>query len=110
MTDAELDAIEKRAGAATLGPWRIRRPDHDSPEGPTLVEGPYFLRAHVESPDFAHDTRPDAEFIAAARSDVPALVAEVRRLRAIASNSPPHALGCAVFFDEPGSCDCYARR
>jgi hypothetical protein len=50
----DLDAIEARANAAMAGPWHW-----DAHRVPTI-----------------------AEFIAAAREDVPALVAEVRSLRA----------------------------
>lgn len=54
MTDEELKAIEARANAATPGPWM---------KGVTYDHGR------------------NAEFIAASRTDVPALAAEVRRLK-----------------------------
>ncbi len=71
----DLDAIEARVEAATEGPWTvganagcgccrwIRQGDED---------GPQICNA---------DDRGDDQFIAHARTDVPALVAEVRRLR-----------------------------
>lgn len=80
----DLDAIEARANAATPGPWQTMS------NRSTLV--------HVETqPGFAHAAgipvcsipkkrAADAAFIADARADVVALVAEVRRLRAA---SPP---------------------
>ena len=72
MTAAELDAIEQRAHAATEGPWEASA--HRT--GHYLVICPDCgVRGGYE--------RADAEFIAHARSDVPALVAEVRRLRAM---------------------------
>lgn len=84
MAELDLDAIEARANAATPGPWNAwdrgvgfhialgdERDDWGRPED-LLPEG---LRTDI-------GRRADAEFIAAARTDVPALVAEVRRLRA----------------------------
>jgi hypothetical protein len=52
MTEDELKAIEKRVNAATPGPWTT---------GAGKIQ--------------------DRTFIAAARTDVPTLVAEVRRMR-----------------------------
>jgi hypothetical protein len=77
----DLDAIEARAKAATPGPW----------EGSTQtgVAGGGFLAQVFEGYGMtlaiATMERPNgtanAAFIAAARTDVPALIAEVRRLR-----------------------------
>ncbi|MFI6266134.1 hypothetical protein [Micromonospora sp. NPDC051006] len=89
VTDLDLDAIEMRAAGATPGPWAT---DPDSA----------WRRCH-EAHEYVYATDPtdragivaltgikgehvrnarDAAFIAHARTDVPALVAEVRRLRA----------------------------
>ena len=74
MTPEELDAIEQRANAATPGPWELvdwfsavepGRTDLGSPIGEVGC-------------DLAIA---DAEFVAAARTDIPALIAEIRRLR-----------------------------
>lgn len=76
----DLDAIEARANAATPGPWK-RLPS---------LSIDYAVESEVSKgcgvPDLMIDlsgdsARADADFIAAARTDVPALVAEVRRLR-----------------------------
>ena len=73
MTDAELAAIESRANAATAGPWELagccisKWTDAGDPEMRIYDEG-----GHSQA---------DAAFIAAAREDVPKLLAEVRRLR-----------------------------
>ncbi len=85
MTEEELTAIEGRANAATLGPWAT----HD--------QGRYdysICRDHGDStcqPLFERigpvDNCIDGVFIAAARTDVPALVAEVRRLRELVLSS-----------------------
>jgi hypothetical protein len=74
MTDLDLDAIEARAAAATDGPWEVHPDDAD------LVWLPgrgYFLCEMLTAAET------NGSFIAHARTDVPALVAEVRRLRAI---------------------------
>lgn len=60
MTEAELAEIEARANAATPGPWKIG--------------GLRRLQMGL--------MEQDADFVTAARTDVPALVAEVRRLLA----------------------------
>ncbi len=79
MTEAELAAIEARANAAQRGPWR---PDID---GPGMV---YAGALNLDDPmSFLialcwQDTGGNADFIAHARTDIPALIAEVRRLRA----------------------------
>lgn len=75
----ELDAIEARANAATPGPWasETRTVDH----GNGVDDWHFLVMSDGES---VHTIGiDDAAFIAAARADVPALVAEVRRLRAL---------------------------
>ena len=111
MTPEELDAIEARAKAATPGPWRVKEHALDLtdaglahsmpptsnrevrtswvhgqakdtfPITPVWVSPFYSPSAHVRMS--AHD----ATFVATARTDVPALVAEVRRLRSLGSVS-----------------------
>lgn len=70
-TLSDLDSIEARANAAAPGPWKLRV--HLEDDMSWLI-GPRDCDAEF------YDT--DAYFIANARTDVPALVAEVRRLRA----------------------------
>lgn len=70
-TALDLDAIEARANAATEGPWTAY------PDGFVWTKQPILGDPVSGSVELA-----DAQFIAAARQDVPALVAEVRRLRA----------------------------
>jgi hypothetical protein len=83
VTELDLTAIRERAARATLGPWWAwdrgvgweigvgtdvddrGRPEQVLPEGQRTDIG----------------RREDAEFIAACRTDVPALVSEVERLR-----------------------------
>jgi hypothetical protein len=99
-----LAEIEARANAATEGPWSV---DHDSEEvyaDTCVATGDYGWIAvgpSGQSPHYDEDTaegRADAEFIAHAREDVPALVAalravlaEVTRFRAAADANEPIA-------------------
>lgn len=62
MSDIDIDAIRARAEAATPGPWA----DHD---GPLLEDVVAYIYSDA-----------DEAFIAHAREDVPALLAEVERL------------------------------
>jgi hypothetical protein len=73
MTDDELKAIEARANAATPGPWHLAITGDDDPDRANIEAGAIDV---CDNP-----TNDDATFIAHARTDVPALVAEVRRLR-----------------------------
>lgn len=79
MTDAELHEVEVRAKTATEGPW-----EHDQVESEGrlswTVEMPKRPSNISEAEVFT--SLADAEFIAHARADVPALVAEIRELRA----------------------------
>lgn len=87
----DLTEIVIRANEATPGPWHEGHIDTD-----TCVHiGDYgWVAAGPNRPEYDVDSdqgRADAEFIAHARSDVPELVAEVRRLRAAGplSTVPP---------------------
>lgn len=82
MTDAELQAILERAEKASPGPWEWRKGDVN----PALVgsECPVLFTCTIGDDDptqylSVYDF--DAAFIAAARTDIPLLVEEVRRLR-----------------------------
>jgi hypothetical protein len=80
LSPDQLAEIAARAEAATPGPWRA-----DSSE---IYQGddeykpdPAWIGETCRADDF-EGSRADAAFIAAARTDVPALLAEVDRLRA----------------------------
>jgi len=109
ITEAELDSILDRASKAILGPWFIHYTDdacaanaryisnapgsgrHDQKRGLaednpsqarsktviaiTLLQNPLLCRAPLYNEN--------ADFIAQARTDVPRLVAEIKRLRGI---------------------------
>ena len=83
-TDAELDAMQARADAATPGPWNIDRFNET-----LAVEVENMVVVDCVRGDFvpAWDWK-NCAFIAAARSDVPRLIAEVRRLRALTEWRP----------------------
>lgn len=87
LTEQELTAIEERAEKATAGPWTIEcRSILNDANDPSWPEDD-FLQFHLRGPAPVtgrgdYNGR-DADFMAQARTDVPALVAEVRRQRAI---------------------------
>jgi hypothetical protein len=80
VTPEELAAIKARAEAASPGPWRFT--DY---EGEPYIAGPGVPTDNYVCDFGWHydgDVPPgNPAFIAAARTDVPALVAEVERLR-----------------------------
>ena len=79
MTDEELEEIEQRANAATPGrhAWVI---GHDPSNEFIVYDADPWKSAN---PTVIAETNSggDAAFIAAARTDVPALIAEIRRLK-----------------------------
>jgi hypothetical protein len=80
MSDEQLQEIEARANAARQGPWgQIVMTQQWYPELESYGMPNLALLCFPESYEL---TEADQEFIAAAREDVPALVAEVRRLKA----------------------------
>lgn len=83
MNPEQLNAIKERAEKATPGPWLVA-PEKCGPEGQGVYESDGFgCICEVGDPYPRGNNRPqeNMEFIAHAREDVPALVAEVERLR-----------------------------
>ena len=84
LTQSELRSIEQRCEAATAGPWTpfVEGRDHTS--------GSSFVRTTDDDIEMSGATTADFDFIAHARQDVPRLLAEVQRLRAVldASRAP----------------------
>lgn len=89
-TTLDLDAIRQRAEAACPGPWKA----YNGNEG-SVDYGPFWAVANAafHNPPADDDTpwiaveihvglQADAEFIAHARQDIPALLTEIDRLRA----------------------------
>jgi hypothetical protein len=85
MTDQELEAIAAREQRSTLGPWSVKRVQNLYPseagDGRTYpaVRGFRCPKAIYERA--WEQVEHDAQFMAGARSDVPLLINEVRRLR-----------------------------
>lgn len=115
MSDAELDRLEALSAAATPGPWTARNMGGDGFDSANQTGWWWVWKADVEhyagvllvdqlpAPEMGtgnigaaritvHDDgdteRRDAEFIAAAREAIPALIATVR-----AQNDPPGSSG-----------------
>lgn len=98
MNREQLEEVRKRASKATPGPWRIVLDDSESattvwqrcestlhPEDDSEQLGVYdecCIDGGLHSEPFYREA--DAEFVAAARTDVPALLDEIDRLTAVA--------------------------
>jgi hypothetical protein len=81
MTEQQLAEIEARATAATAGPWCTDA--WEIYQGTEYVPGiSEWIGETCRGATTPEQDRADAAFVAAARADVPALVAAVRRLRA----------------------------
>ena len=88
MTERELDAISVRAENATPGPWRFAQSSFGAlKHGLILAEGKkgggFGDGLHVGEEEFKLQ---DADFIAHARADVPALVAALRHAEWVITN------------------------
>lgn len=76
LSDTEIAEIKKRYEAATPGPWisYVEGRDHQS--------GDHFIQTRGEEDIYLYgNTIADQDFIAHARQDIPALIAEIERLR-----------------------------
>jgi hypothetical protein len=101
----DLDAIEARAEAAAPGPWR--EPKNGLGLGWTI-----FPKNSKGWSIATCDSGTDADFIAHARTDIPALVAELRAAREVVEAAAQriggsHAMVCDAYALGPGTtCDC----
>lgn len=77
MTEAELAEIEERAEAAAPAPWRVG----DDQKAYATADRHFLEEYSLEWRPLEPMTHADRDFAVAARSDVPALVAEARVLR-----------------------------
>jgi hypothetical protein len=78
-----LQAIKKRCERATPGPWLVERVHHAPERVGYIVPARDRHERIVETDSGCYGPNPaDADFIAHAREDVPALLAEVSRLSA----------------------------
>ena len=104
MTEQELQAIEERASKATPGAWIVEAGEYSGRDW-MIGSVAMFLGAscwddkcytvttnQVHASELEGDAKTDAEFIAYAREDVPALIAEVKRLRAKLDAMPVEAI------------------
>ena len=80
MNKEQLQEIEARANAAAPGPWFVHSNDGYDFHGRVDTADGEFI-CNLPQPLAAPSRRALGEFIAHARSDVPALCAEVERLR-----------------------------
>lgn len=80
MIPEQLDAIQARADAASKGPWHIDGGPDEAKNVITYTSGGGIIVGTYIADMVEHDE--DAEFIAAARTDVPALLAYARDLEA----------------------------
>ena len=92
MTDDDLGCIESRANAASPGPWVFD-------ERGAIIRGP---EGRVAGSAMVLGFHENMEFIAAARDDVPELVAEVRRLRVGFLDMIESLAGCEHMDDVEG--------
>ena len=94
ITEADLKELEELCGKAIRGPWepsdiadqpfkcRIGGFDYNCPPGSAQVRAPLSLiptRCLIPYGIISHD---DAKFIAASRTAIPKLIAEIRNQRA----------------------------
>lgn len=101
----DLDAIEARAKAANLGPTRVERDDMESGAIDWIVmeqggdrDGSDAIIAGIDAENTTR-AKAKAEFIAHARTDVPALVARVRELEAQAAEHQAAILALAETYN-----------
>jgi hypothetical protein len=82
MTENDLREIETRCNRATKGPWQ------SFVEGRDQTSGSSFIRTGgLDDIELTGASDEDQDFIAHARQDIPALLAEVRRLRMLVGGS-----------------------
>ena len=83
LSEEQLSEIERRCDQSTPGPWK------SYVEGRDYFSGDSFIRTGCEDIYLVGATVNDQDFIANARQDVPLLIREVRRLRALRSGLQP---------------------
>lgn len=84
MTDSELEAIKACCDAATPGPWEVRQSSicHPWTIGPVgrYAVGECFDQKGADGKP-RYDAEANAALMAHAREDIPALLAEIERLK-----------------------------
>jgi hypothetical protein len=82
LSEEQLAEIERRCDLSTHGPWEsyVEGRDHHG--------GDSFIMTSGEDIYLSGATVNDQDFIAGARQDVPLLIREIRRLRALQNDQP----------------------
>ena len=111
MNEQELTAIEARANKASNAPWIVESGEYSGANwmigavsvflgGSAWDDKSYYVTTKsVHASVLEGDAKTDAEFIAHAREDVPALIAEVRALRAKLEAVPIEAIALLLWGD-----------
>ena len=82
LTTSEIVEIQNRCAGASPGPWRSMVEGRDHTSGSSFImTGPERQRG--SDIELSGATIEDQDFIAASRQDVPRLVEEILRLRAL---------------------------
>jgi hypothetical protein len=81
LSDDELSRIEQRCERASPGPWVSHVEGRDNESGSSFIMTGPSGRRGVDI-ELTGATVADHDFIAAARQDIPRLIAEIRRTRA----------------------------
>lgn len=78
-TPLDREAIERRVNAATPGPWTFEPDDDGGPLGYILPADPHRPETLFETCNVWEQAYLDGEFVAHARTDIPALLSALRR-------------------------------
>lgn len=96
LTQQEFDAIAARAAGATPAPWRVEPDSRPDVYCDSRLRSGYFgdgglctFSKYGEAWGQDYENLTDAEFVAHAREDIPALLAEVARLWKLQEPSQP---------------------
>jgi hypothetical protein len=98
MNESLLSELEKLDRAATPGPWvsSVEGRDHVSGDNaiftaddPRQIDSDVYVSIRVTGGEWHPVSVADQDFIAAARNAIPALIAEVRRLRVKTGETSP---------------------
>ncbi len=87
ISDEELELIEMRANRARPGPWKSYIEGRDHTSGSDFIMIAVNDGKQYDDLEMTGYTHADQDFIASARQDVPTLIAEVRRLKALLDDS-----------------------
>jgi len=104
MTQQELDALQGLCEEATAGPWQSGDGSVDRFfAGKNTIATParVIVERATYNDEFDQQTYADIAFIAAARTAMPALIAEVRRLQAEIDRNAVFLAAHGIYSFEP---------